>query len=314
MPSYLWNGAHYVNLEDGSTVSGKTPAPRLGVYDGSEIDAHEKTLANFGAYPELTCVYMRADEPTWMERERGRMELGISPVIAYSTSELNWLTNRIAALAQGPSHPEWQEASDWMDARIAECVTLVNEYPDVPLYATLDHEWIVKEGRGFFPGDNGVPENFALALDEWIRRCKAAEPAIRTLWWCAGFDWGTERRTQPSETPHALSADRYSRGKVGQETVQKVAAAAVQEMTAFACYDPAFTELGLTETGATVQAGDAYVADYFTDFRQALAEADLDFGILFNRSRDWDHQIAGRTDGQTFPLARAAFSASLGGD
>ena len=57
--------------------------------------------------------------------------------------------------------------------------------------------------------------------------------------------------------------------------------------------------------------GDSALAKFYTGVRGSLANLGITWAVFFNRSQDNDHQIAGRTDGQTFPQAVTSFSKSI---
>jgi hypothetical protein len=279
--------------------------PRLGVYSDWSPDADRQVVRQFGALPQVASSYYQPGDRVRLSEETARIRRGTSPNITITTKG----TDLIEALAAGRSHPGFADAGAWLDQYVAALSTLADVDPDVPVYATIDHEFRVKARTGQVTGRSALPEVYGRALDRFFAAAEKANRRIRTTYWMVGYDRDFEATVaeQFRTRPDAVVFDPYP-NEAG-ETLPEIAAEDVEWIRSQDWYDG--QELGIGEFGAPVEFGDEAVARFLTDLPQQLAELGVSWAVLFNRDRDFDTRIAGRADGQEYPLARAAFAASL---
>lgn len=279
--------------------------PRIGVYMDGVPAADRDAVAQFGALPQVATTYYQPDQEIALDEETARIRRGTSPNITITTKG----TDILEVLAEGPTHGGWDAASAWLDRYVAALATLAGVDPRVPVYATIDHEFRAKARTGLITGRSAEPEVYGRALDRFFAAAEQAEPRIRTTYWIVGYDRDFEGLVgdQFRTLPDAIVFDPYP--DAADETLPGIAAEDVAWIRSQPWYDG--QELGIGETGMPVEMGDDAVAGFLTDLPGQLSELGVAWAVLFNRERDFDTRIADRTDGRTFPAARAAFSASL---
>jgi hypothetical protein len=282
----------------------------LGTYNGGAHEQpDEKTEEDFGVVPEVTSVYLPlATSDLDLDYERARIRRGTAINISFGTRG----TQFVEGLATGAPG-----ATAWLDRQISDASALADTNPDVPVYVTLDQEFKVKVRDGLITGPSTDPLIYGQALAALYARVDAADRAnLLSTYWIVGSDrafealppqgWGSTR-------PDVVVFDPYARQ--ASQSLAEVTAADIEWIKAQPWWDG--QPLGLGEFGMVTSSGDAALAAFFTDVRSQLddieAEHDVDiaFATFFNRAKDRDHQIAGRTDGVRFDRAVRAFSSSL---
>lgn len=282
-----------------------TPAPSpltgLGVYNGNAGEKpDEKTIAKFGAAPQVASSYYQPNQRVNLTYETARINRGTSPNITITTKG----TQLIAGIASGNA-----TALAWLDTYVAGLKRLAAVNPDVPVYATLEHEYKAKVLQNLVTGASADPATYGRALSVFYRKAAAASSNIHTSYWMVAYDRSFEGRVGAAFTarPDAVLFDPYANS--ASETV----ASMTREDLAWIRNQPWYDgqPIALAEFGMPVRYGDEALARFYTSLRGQLDALGLEWAILFNRSRDNDHQIAGRQDGRTFPEAVAAFASSL---
>src|SRR5690606_14121605 len=124
---------------------------------------------------------------------------GTSPNITVTTKG----TNRIEALATGPAHPDYAAARQWLQTYVNDLATIAAVDPDVPVYATIEHEFKVKTRLNYVTGESARTDYYGRVLDMFYAMAEQAHPNIRTTYWIVGYDRafeaavGTQFRTLP---------------------------------------------------------------------------------------------------------------------
>lgn len=275
--------------------------PFLGMYNGTHSEGGDDAARSlFGAYPEVSSTYYQTQRIN-QTAEQARMGKGISPLITVTTKG----TQRLAGIATGDLA--------WLDQYLEDLNTLALSHPDVPVYATLDHEWEVKVNSGAITGLSASPAVYGKALSTFIIRARVIAPTVKVGYWFGYSDKTKIAAVLASITVPVdwMSLDPYTwRTDPATETPAQ-------------CWDPQvswlrtrpdYTRLGsppvfLSEFGIDVKAhGDVNGARYFTDLRAALVKSGLAGAVHFNRVdgvNTWKF-----TTGE-YPQSVAAFSASL---
>ncbi len=280
-----------------------TPAgvPGLGVYNGNpEEKPDEKTLCQFGAYPDVANTYYQPKQNVSIAYETARIQRGTSPNITITTKG----TQLLAGIAKGDA-----AALTWLDNYVAGLKKLAQVDPNVPVYATLDHEFRVKTKQSYVTGESADPAVYGKALDVFYKKAAAAHKNIRTSYWIVGFDRAFEGTVgdQFTVNPDAIMFDPYA--NTGSDTVATITRGDLAWIKAQDWY--VGQEIGLAEFGMPIANGDANMAKFFTDVRSQLKAQGIEWAVFFNRQKDNDHAIIGRNDGKAFPQSVVAFSKSI---
>ncbi len=286
------------------TTSTPVPAglPGLGVYNGASGEKpDEKAITDFGRAPDVANSYYVPKQPQLNQAyETARIKRGTSPNITMSTKG----TQYIAGIAKGDA-----AALKWLDTYIASLKKLAEVNPQVPVYATLEHEFRAKVKQGIITGASADPATYGKALSVFYAKTAAASANIKASYWMVGYDRAFEGAVGNAFTtlPQAVLFDPYA--NVAKDTIASI----TQGDLAWIKSQPWFRgqAIGLAEFGMPVGLGDAALAKFYTGVRGQLDTLGLKFAVFFNRSRDNDHQISHRGDGRTFPLAVSAFTSSL---
>lgn len=235
-----------------------------------------------------------------VSHEQARMRRGTSPNISLASNG----TQNLADIAANGG-------SAWLDTYVAALAKVATVDPTRPVYATLDQEFRVRTRRGLITGPSADPAVYGKALSIFYAKARAAAANIVPTYWMAGSD-----RTFEGAVGNALTVP------AGAILFDPYAHAATDTLASICRDDLAWIRaqtwfvgqpVGLGEFGMPVKFGDDALAKFLTDVRGQLDVLGIDWAVLFNRAKDNDHQIAGRTDGQTFPMAVATFTASLDG-
>jgi hypothetical protein len=193
---------------------------------------------------------------------------------------------------------------------VASLKQIAQVNPKVPVYATIDHEFRVATNRGDISGASADPVTYGKALSIFFNKVRATGMAnLIPTYWIVGYDRAFEGKVGDgfSTDPGAIIFDPYAHN--ASDTIASITSADLQWIRSQSWYDG--QQIGLGEFGMPVANGDPAMAKFFTSIREAFAKQGIAWGVFFNRSRDNDHQIAGRSDGKSFPQAVAAFSRSL---
>lgn len=283
----------------------RQPCPRLGVHSGWSPDHDVESKQQFGAWPQVANSYYQPGARVNLAQERERIRRGTSPNITISTVG----SDVIEALGTGPDHTGWTAAKQWLDRYVGDLAELVAVDPDVPVYATIEHEFRPKTRDGMFVGDAAEPAVYGRALSLFYATAHEVEPELRTTYWIVGYDREFESAVAAEfdALPQVVVFDPYA--GTADETVESIVAEDVRWLTREDWYDG--QEIGLGEFGMRVANGDDAVAAFFTDVRRQLDAAGVSWAVLFNSEANFDTAISARTDGQRFPRARAAFSRAL---
>jgi hypothetical protein len=277
----------------------------IGVYNG--MFSWDRTRALFGRYPMAETSYYQPDQRVIVDRERARIRRGISPVITITTKG----TRLIEALGSGPRHPRFRRAERWLDRYVARLARIASRDVDVPVYATVEHEFKFKVRIGEVTGRSASPRLYGAMLRRFYAKARAADPDIRVTYWMVAddSDRGLEARVarQFRTPPDAILFDPY--GSTSGDTITSVTNGDLRWIRRQRWY--VGQEIALGEFGMRVSAGDDALADFHSGLHTDLRGQGISWGVFFNRSRDFDTQIAGRSDRRTFPDAVAAFRASL---
>jgi hypothetical protein len=278
-------------------VDPATGAPGLGVYNGGSGERpDETTKRDFGAYPDVANTYYQSNQSINLAYETARIKRGTSPNLTITTKG----TQLLAGLAKGDA-----KALVWVDKYVAGLKKLAQVDPDVPVYATLDHEFRVKTRQGYVTGESAKPEVYGKALDVFFKRANAAHKNIRTTYWIVGYDRAFEGAVGSAFTvkPDVAVFDPYA--NTGNDTIASITRGDLAWIKSQRWYNG--QEIGLGEFGMPVKNGDANMAKFFTDVRGQLQAQGIEWGVFFNRTKDNNHKIT--TGG--FPKAVAAFSKSI---
>ncbi|CUR59414.1 exported hypothetical protein [metagenome] len=283
------------------TYTPPAPLPGLGVYNGSPNESPDQTTqASFGAYPDQASTYYQVNQRIDQDYEQARMARGTSPNITITSKGTQYL----AGIANGDL-----VATAWLDRYVSDLRTLALSHPTVPVYATLDHEFRVKVNQGQVTGTSALPAVYGKALSMFFAKADAAAPNIRTTYWFVGYDRAFEGAVGDvfaqagNADPDYVVFDPYA--NTASDSIGSITSADISWIKAQPWY--LGQPLALGEFGMPVAHGDAALRVFYTDVRQKLRAAGLEWGILFNRERDNNHKI---TTG-AFPQAVAAFGASL---
>lgn len=181
--------------------------------------------------------------------------------------------------------------------------------PTVPVYTTIEHEYKVKIRTGMVTGESARADYYGRVLDMFFVMANQAHPNIRTTYWMAGYDREVEGAVaaQFKRLPMAILFDPYA-SDPGQ-TLSDVVRGDLAWIRSQSWYKG--QEIGLGEFGMRVRTGDTALASFFTNVGAELEANGIAWGVMFNRERDFDTKIVDRSDGQKFPKAVAALSASL---
>ena len=275
--------------------------PGIGVYNGSPNESPDETaIDDFCQAPAVANTYYQHDSNLDVAYETARIKRGTSPNISIRTNG----TQLLAGIAKGDP-----TATAWLDGWIAKLAKLAAVDRTVPVYATLDQEFRVRTRRGALTGESADPKVYGKALDIFFKRANAANPNIETSYWIVGYDRQVEGEvgTMFTRNPDAILFDPYA--NVGSDTVTSITRADMTWIKSQPWYDG--QTVGLAEFGMPVGLGDAAMANFYKSVPNHLKSMGIDWAVLFNRSRDNDHQITHRADGRVFPLAAASFRDSV---
>lgn len=266
--------------------------PRLGVYRDT-------------AWPEaeITTHYYQPNERLNRDREAGRLKRGCAVNLTWTTKG----TDLLARLASGEAG-----AVAWARDRADDLAWLADQAPDVPVYATLEHEARAKVKQGLLTGASAEPSVIGRAQGVFYRMVTdRARPNLRTTYWVVGYDRAWERECAANHgAPFDVYVfDPYANGP--SDTLDTITDADIGWVKAQPFYTGQPVALG--EFGMPVKFGDDAVSVFMTDVRGQLADiaakhrVEIAFATLFDRPKDNDHQIS---DGE-HPKAVEAFRASL---
>jgi hypothetical protein len=276
-----------------------TPAgvPGLGVYNGGAGEKpDETTKKDFGTFPDVANTYYQPKQNINLAYETARINRGTSPNLTITTKG----TQLLAGIAKGDA-----EALAWVDNYVAGLKKLAQVDPDVPVYATLDHEFRVKTKQSYVTGESAKPEVYGKALSVFFKKANAAHKNIRTTYWIVGYDRAFEGTVGNAFTvnPDVAVFDPYA--NTGSDTVASITRGDLSWIKSQKWYTG--QEIGLGEFGMPVKNGDANMAKFFTDVRSQLKAQGIEWAVFFNRTKDNNHKI---TTG-AYPKAVAAFSKSI---
>lgn len=276
----------------------------LGVYNG--MYEEHRTRQQFGRYPAVATSYYQSYQAVNVGRERARIRHGTSPNITMTTKG----TDLIEVLGTGPRHPRFNRAKAWLDRYVRALARVAETDPDVPVYATIEHEFKYKVRTHQVTGRSADPRYYGRTLRRFYAAARKASPHLRVTYWMVadGSDRALEARVPRAfrTPPDAILFDPYAdRG----ESLRSITAADVAWIRRQPWY--VGQEIALGEFGMRVVAGDPALAGFYAGVDGALRRAGLSWGVFFNRGRDLNTQIAGRSDGRSFPRAVAAFRRSL---
>jgi hypothetical protein len=229
------------------------------------------------------------------------MRRGTSPNITISTKGTQYLTGIVNG---DPT------ATAWLNNWVSQLKQLADTNPNVPIYATLDQEFRVLVNQGVITGGDANPDVYGKALVIFWKKLHAAAPNLEGSYWFVGYDRAFEGEvgTQFTTKPDAILWDPYANSS-STDTVTSICKGDLDWIKAQPWYNG--QTLGLAEFGMAVKFGDDAMAKFFTNVRGQLNNLGIDWAILFNRTANLDHQIAGRTDGKNFPKAVNSFSNSM---
>jgi hypothetical protein len=268
------------------------PLPGLGFYldDGT-----------IPGVPAVSNTYGQPNQRINQKFEAARLARGTSPNITWTTKG----TKRLEGIASGDP-----TALAWMKQYVDDLVAVAKTAPDRNVYGTLDHESAVKVKRGEITSDTQVIGRALAVFCQEVASRKQAN--LKSTYWVAGYDRtiegaiGAAIKANGGRPDYHLT-DPYAHKAT--DTLKSVVSADIAWYKAQPWYDG--QPIGLGEFGMMVVNGDDVLAKFYADARGQLASLGLAFGVFFNRQKDNDHAITGRTDGKTFPKAVAAFAASL---
>lgn len=289
-------------------LEAQIPAPRtrMGVYNGNPGEKpDEKSLATFGSSPEIATSYYQTNQPGLnVAYETARIKRGTSPLLTLTTK------SGPVTLADIGSRSARGEA--FLTTYITALRTLSEVDVNVPVYATLEHEFEVKRNEA----DEGVPDRgafknvsdavYAAALSRFLERCHEEAPKVVTLYWFGYSAKAAIRSIQGRLTtkPKAYSLDPYRWEWTPAGTSFDTAILSrVRESREWFGAD---ARVGVSEFGTAAGHGDASNAVWFTGIRSQLTDAGVEFACLFNRGTGGTGM---NIDNQ--PLARTAFSREL---
>jgi hypothetical protein len=273
----------------------------LGVYNGPSGERpDEKTRAQFGIYPAVANSYYQPGQLIDIAYETARIRRGTSPNLTITSKGTQYLIGIVngdpAALA-------------WLDRYVAGLKQLSQVDLSVPVYATLDHEFLSKVNTGAVTGASADPVVYGKALDVFFRKVDAVAPKVVTTYWIVGFDRAFEAKVGSAFTvkPEAILFDPYA--NVQTDTVATITIEDLRWIRSQPWYKGQL--IGLGEFGMPVRHGDEALARFYSDLPTQLSDLGIGWAVMFNRTRDNDHRISSRRDEKRFPQAMAAFGSSL---
>lgn len=270
---------------------------RVGVYNGSPNELpDEKTLATFGAFPEIASTYYQSDKPGLnLAYETARIKRGIAPLLT--------LTLKAGSVSLVDVANRAPAAEKLLGTYINALRTLSEIDPTVPVYATLDHEFEVKRNQGVI---NGISmETYAKALSRFLERCHAEAPQVVTLHWSGGSDKANTLIGMRALTtlPKMFAFDPY---KYAHRNPTETLDVSLGEPVRWLRGLLGDVRVGLAEFGADAKFGDASNATWMQGLREWCVKNRIEFACLFNRdSSTFSYKI------DAPPLTRTAFAAEL---
>lgn len=298
-------------LADHLATHETTPRARLGAYLGTPAEKpDERFKAATGVWPEIASTYYQYSQTALnIAYETARIGRGTSPLLTVSTKDK---PGTITALARGDA-----AAAAWLDGYLRSLARLSDVDPDVPVYATLEHEAEVKANQGLLKGTDATDANLAAAQSLFIERCRTIAPRVKAGLWFGAYDKTSignilDGHRHPVDW---IALDCYATDTNQGETTLTDSCANdlrwIRDHRAYARLGA--PTLGLGEFGKDKTHGDASVATYMTDLRAVLAAQRLEFALLFPRDKtDPDGQVVGyNIFAGTTPRAAAAFTASM---
>ncbi|UMG91352.1 hypothetical protein [Nocardioides sp. TF02-7] len=278
----------------------------IGVYNG--MFESGRTRQQLGRYPAVETSYYQPHQAVSIRNERTRIRRGISPNITITTKG----TNLIEVLGTGRRHPGFGRAKAWLDRYVRGLARIAAIDTDVPVYATIEHEFKYKVRIRQVTGRSADPRYYGRTLRRFYAAARKASPHLRVTYWMVadGSDRALEEAAAaPFRTPpDAILFDPYAdRG----ESLASITSGDIAWIKRQRWY--VGQEIALGEFGMRVVAGDAELARFYRSAHGAIRDAGLSWGVFFNRGRDLDTQITDRSDGRRFPRAVAAFRAALAG-
>ncbi len=277
------------------------PTPRsrglLGVYNGPPYEApDEACLAEFGAYPDLASTYYQPTETIDLAYETARIRRGTSPSLTITTKG----TQLLAGIADGEP-----AAMAWLQRHVDDLAVLAAVDRRVPVYATLEHEFVAKVSQGDLVGRSAQPQVYGRALDRFFRAAEQADSRISTTYWFVGYDREAEGAVarQFTVAPDMMLFDPY--GSNSFDTLESITREDLDWLRSRPWYQG--QPIGLGEFGLPVEYGDVALAFFLEGLPGRLRKLGLDWAIFFNRTRDANYKISPAE----YPEAVSAFARSL---
>lgn len=268
---------------------------RIGVYNGPHSDRpDDKTLSTFGALPQVASMYYQPTQAFNPQAEIGRVKRGISPLVTLT-------------LKSGPvSLVDVANGTTAGEAKITQYVNFlrqVSEESEVPVYATLDHEFEVKRNQGEITGVS--LSQYAAALSRFIKRCRELAPKVTTLYWFGGSDRASIATVLDAITvrPDVYAADPY---RFAHRSVTETLDVSLGDVVKWLRGKLGDVRVGIAEFGTDRAFGDSSNAVWITGLREWCVDNRVEFACLFNRdSSSYKYSIDGLSQ------AREAFSKEL---
>ena len=304
-------------------ASESTPKRLLGIYYSGGADA--TSMTDLGLYADISSTYYQPNEISKIEaREKARMDRGTASNLTLTTKE----TNHMAGIADGDS-----TSIAWLDSYVAALKKVADyaETKDMPVYATLEHEWEPKVNQSVLTGRATDPAVYGKALSTFFQKVRQNAPKVSYTYWVAGSDNAKMNAVMAALTvaPKVIAADPY----VNESAIMDAAANWNRHINKFRSSGGALhtqynrlkglvpanegwqIQFAIAEHGFqtapyvvndVVQRPtthtDAQIAAYFTNLRQHMKDADVVFAIFFNSDRDVPYKI---TPGAVHPVPAA---------
>lgn len=278
----------------------------LGVYNGSPWEHPDAdTEAEFGSAPNVASTYLQASQRIG-PYEADRLDRGTNVNLTITARGTQYL----AALAAGPTDLGYAAAHEWLATYVADAAALARAHPARKVFVSLEHEAKSKVVQGLLAGASADPVNIGKAQTRLYRMVRRAGVAnLKSTYWIVGYDRTFEGTVAANHAvkPDLILFDPYA--NTATDTLASITRADLTWIRSSAWY--AGQPIALGEFGMPVRFGDEALNRFYTDVRGQLSALGIAWAVLFNRAKDNDHQIAGRTDGQVFPQAVTAFTNSL---
>jgi hypothetical protein len=295
----------------------------VGVYFSGGNDA--LSLTYFGRPAEISSTYYQSNQinklQTW---ERESIDRGTVSNITITSKD----TNYISGIADGEP-----AAIAWLDYYVEE-LRKISEYSmskDMPVFATLDHEWEVKVNQGILTGRNADPGVYAKALGILYQKLRLKAPNVTYTYWVGGSDHTKINNVMSAMTtaPMIIAVDPYVNGNRDENASQnwnryldkfrrssgplymqynrlKTLIPSSQSWDIkFAIGEHGYQTTSYIVDGITKIATnhtDSQIAAYYTNLRKHMVDSDVVYSIFFNSDRDTPYSI---TPGAVYPVPQA---------